>query len=67
MVKRAPTWQETMRMNLELKLISASPTTRVRAIPMLFSSEMSAARWLQRLEEVAQDPLHNKSRRRRAH
>ena len=63
MVKRAPTWHEMMRMNLELKLIEVSRSARVRSIPFLFLSETNQPRWLERLEPAS---IH-KSRSRKGH
>lgn len=52
MVKRAPKWQESMRMNVELKLVSVSPPTRGRGIPLLFTSETSESGWLERAMRI---------------
>lgn len=52
MVKRAPNWQEMMRLNLELKLVSATSPTRVRSVPMLFTSGTSESSWLGRTAQV---------------
>lgn len=47
MTKRAATWQEMMRMNLELRLISVSAPTRSRRTPVLFTGGES--NWLSQL------------------
>lgn len=62
MVKRAPKWQERMRMNLELKLVSVSPQTRGRSIPLFFTSEASRSRWLERAAQTGVMTGSRKSR-----
>lgn len=50
MTKRAGSWQEMMRVNLELKLISVAAPTRTRRVPVLFTGGES--NWLSHLPEV---------------
>ena len=64
MVKRAPNWQEMMRLNLELKLVSATSPTRVRNIPGFFTSGTSESSWLGR---TAQGPVMTAGRKARTH
>lgn len=52
MDKRAPKWQEMMRTSLELKLVSVSPPTRGRSLPVLFASETGKSGWLERAERI---------------
>lgn len=49
MSKRA-NWQEMMRINLELRLISVSAPTRARRVPVLFTGGQS--NWLSQLPAV---------------
>ena len=49
MSKRA-NWQEMMRINLELRLISVAAPTRARRVPVLFTGGES--NWLSQLPAV---------------
>lgn len=49
--KRAANWQEMMRLNLELRLISVAAPTRARRVPVLFTGGES--NWLSQLPAVA--------------
>ena len=51
MTKRAANWQEMMRLNLELRLISVAAPTRARRVPVLFTGGDS--NWLSQLPAVA--------------
>lgn len=64
MVKRAPKWQEMMRLNLELKLVSATPLTRVRSVPVFFTSGTGESGWLGRAVQL---PLMTNGRKARIH
>ena len=64
MVKRAPNWQEMMRLNLELKLVSATFPTCVRSVPVFFASGTSESSWLGR---TAQRPVMTARRKARIH
>jgi len=48
--KRAANWQEMMRLNLELRLISVAAPARVRRVPVLFTGGES--NWLSQLPAV---------------
>ena len=50
MTKRAASWQEMMRINLELRLISVAAPTRARRVPVLFTG--GGSNWLSQLPEV---------------
>ena len=51
MTKRAASWQEMMRMNLELRLISVAAPTRTRRVPALFTGGES--NWFSQLAAVS--------------
>ncbi len=51
MTKRAANWQEMMRVNLELRLISVAAPTRARRIPVLFTG--GPGNWFSHLPEVS--------------
>lgn len=55
MSKRA-NWQEMMRINLELRLISVSAPTRARRVPVLFTGGES--NWLSQLPGVRKPRAH---------
>jgi hypothetical protein len=50
MTKRTATWQDLMRINLELRLISVAAPTRARRVPVLFTGGQS--NWLSQLPAV---------------
>ena len=50
MSKRTANWQEMMRINLELRLISVAAPTRARRVPVLFTGGES--NWLSQLPAV---------------
>jgi hypothetical protein len=52
--KRAANWQEMMRINLELRLISVAAPTRARRTPVLFTGGES--NWLSQLPVVRGKP-----------
>lgn len=52
MVKRAPNWQEMIRMNLEVRLVSVSHPTRGRGLPLLFAGETGESGWLERADRI---------------
>ena len=56
MTKRA-NWQEMMRINLELRLISVSAPTRARRVPVLFTGGPS--NWLSQLPAVSRGKLRS--------
>jgi len=51
MTKRAASWQEMMRMNLELRLISVAAPTRTRRVPALFTGGESS--WFSQLAALS--------------
>ena len=54
MSKRTANWQEMMRINLELRLISVAAPTRARRVPVLFTGGES--NWLSKLPGVRGKP-----------
>lgn len=54
MSKRTANWQEMMRINLELRLISVAAPTRARRVPVLFTGGES--NWLSQLPAVRGKP-----------
>ena len=50
MSKRTANWQEMMRINLELRLISVAAPNRARRVPVLFTGGES--NWLSQLPAV---------------
>lgn len=56
MSKRA-NWQELMRINLELRLISVSAPTRARRVPVLFTGGES--NWLSQLPAAPRGKLRS--------
>ncbi len=57
MTKRTASWQEMMRINLELRLISVAAPTRARRVPVLFTG--GASNWLSHLPEVPRGKLRS--------
>jgi hypothetical protein len=58
MTKRAASWQEMMRMNLELRLISvAAAPTRTRRVPALFTGGES--NWFSQLAAVCRGKVRS--------
>lgn len=57
MTKRAVNWQEMMRLNLELRLISVAAPTRARRVPVLFTGGES--NWLSQLPPVSRGRIRS--------
>lgn len=57
MTKRAANWQEMMRLNLELRLISVAAPTRARRVPVLFTGGES--NWLSHLPAVVRGKIRS--------
>lgn len=57
MSKRAASWQEMMRLTLELRLISVAVPTRARRVPVLFTG--GERNWLSQLPAISRGKLRS--------